>query len=347
MRATSTPTWPPIPTANGEAGSLPYDAGPARHPIPERLVTRARANLLLLFIACIWGSAFVAQNHAMADTGPWLFTGVRFLIGSLTVAPLMWLEWRVLRRQGRLPVRRDALQIAGLGTLLILGAAWQQIGIVTTTVTNAGFLTALYVPLVPVLGWLLQRHLPHWSVWPAALACLGGAYLLSGAQSLRISSGDLWVMASSIPWAVHVLLVGRVADRLNAPYLVAGGQFFVCGLLGLAGALAFEPIALPGLQAAALPIAYAGMLSVGVGYTAQVVAQRHAHAADAAIILSSETLFAALFGFWLLNEQLDSAGLLGCALIFVSMVGIQLLPLLLDKGRRLRLTASPGAPELS
>ena len=309
-------------------------------------MTRTRANLLLLAIALIWGSAFVAQNQAMADIGPWLFTGVRFLIGALTVAPLMWIEWRALKARQATPGWRDALQISGLGALLTLGAGWQQIGIVTTSVTNAGFLTALYVPLVPVLGVLMHRHLPHWSVWPAALACLVGAYLLSGAQSVSISTGDLWVIAAAFPWAVHVLVVGRVADRLNAPFLVAGGQFFVCGIAGLLGAAAFEPFSAASIQAAALPIAYAGILSVGVGYTAQVVAQQHAHAADAAIILSSETLFAALFGYWLLGERLSSMGLIGCSLIFVSMVGIQLLPLLLKKRKSLHLTASPGAPEL-
>jgi drug/metabolite transporter (DMT)-like permease len=310
-------------------------------------VTRSHANLLLLAIALIWGSAFVAQNQAMSAIGPWLFTGVRFLIGTLTVAPLMWLEWRGLQaKQQTTPTARDALQIAGLGALLALGAGWQQIGIVSTTVTNAGFLTALYVPLVPVLGVLVHRHLPHFTVWLGALACLVGAYLLSGAQTLSIGTGDLWVMASALPWAVHVLVVGRVADRLNAPFLVAGGQFFICGLAGLVCAAAFEPVSLASIQAAALPIAYAGILSVGVGYTAQVVAQRHAHAADAAIILSSETLFAALFGYWLLGDRLSLYGLTGCALIFVSMVGIQLLPLLKSKRISLHLTASPGAPEL-
>src|SRR6478752_5029675 len=190
----------------------------------------------------------------MADVGPMLFTGVRFLIGSLVVAPLAWLEWRSLSRQGRGLVRGDGLKIAGLGLLMLLGAALQQIGIIHTSVTNAGFLTALYVPLVPLLSWLLLRHLPHWSVWPGALACLIGAFLLSGAHQLNIGAGDLWVIASALPWAVHVLMVGRVADRMAAPFLVASGQFFVCGLISLLWAFAAEPVSWTGLQAAAGPI---------------------------------------------------------------------------------------------
>jgi len=291
-------------------------------------VSRVQANLLLVLIALIWGSAFVAQSQGMADIGPMAFTGVRFLIGALVVAPLAWREWRALAARDRVPTRGDRAQIAGLGLLMLLGAAMQQIGLVSTTVTNAGFLTALYVPLVPVLGWLLMRHLPHWSVWPGALACLVGAFLLSGAHELNIGLGDTWVIASALPWALHVLLVGRVADRLAAPFLVAGGQFLVCGLLALAYALAFEPISWTGLQAAALPIAYTGVLSVGVAFTAQVVAQRYAHAADAAIILSAETLFAALFGYLLMGDRLNAAGLAGCALILGSMLLIQLMPLL-------------------
>lgn len=293
-------------------------------------MSRTQANLLLLLVALIWGSAFVAQSHGMAHVGPLTFTGVRFLIGTLVVAPLMWHEWRTLQRQSRRLSQRDGGPIAGLGGLLLAGAAMQQIGIMGTSVTHAGFLTALYVPLVPALGWLLWRHLPHWSIWPAGLACVGGAYLLSGAGAdvMTIGRGDWWIIGSAIPWALHVLLVGRVAHRLQAPFLVAGGQFAVCGVLALAWSLAYESVTWASLQAAALPIGYAGILSVGVAFTAQVVAQRYAQAADAAVVLSSETLFAALFGFVMMGDRLPVTGLIGCALIFVSMVAVQLLPLL-------------------
>lgn len=294
-------------------------------------MSRVNANLLLMLVALIWGSAFVAQSQGMAHVGPMAFTGVRFLIGALVVSPLMWLEWRSLRRRARPLQRTDGFKIAGLGALLLLGAAMQQIGIVHTTVTNAGFLTALYVPLVPVLGWLLLRQLPHWSVWPGALACLVGAYLLSGAQGVSIGTGDLWIIASTLPWAFHVLLIGRVADRMAAPFLVAGGQFAVCGVLALGGSLAYEPLNWADLHSATWALAYTGVMSVGVAFTTQVVAQRYAHATDAAIVLSAETLFAAVFGYLLMGDRLDTAGLLGCGLIFFSMMGVQLLPLLTGK----------------
>jgi len=290
-------------------------------------MSRASANCLLILVALIWGSAFVAQSEGMAHVGPMAFTAARFLIGTLIVLPLMALEWRRLKKESTPLGTQDGFKIFGLGCLLLLGAALQQTGIAGTTVTNAGFLTALYVPLVPVFSWFFLRKLPHWSVWPGALSCVGGAYLLSGAQNLAIGTGDLWVIASAIPWALHVLLVGRIADRMAAPFLVAGGQFLVCGLLALAWSVAYEPVTIAGLHAAIVPIAYTGVFSVGIAFTAQVVAQRYAHATDAAIVLSAETLFAALFGFLLMGDRLSPEGLAGCALIFVSMVGVQLLPM--------------------
>lgn len=287
-------------------------------------MTRVQSNLVLLVTALIWGSAFIAQSWGMQGVGPLLYTGVRFLIGALVVAPLAWMEWK--RHPGI--TRRDGGKILGLGLLMLAGAALQQIGIQYTSVTNAGFLTALYVPMVPLLSWLMLRHLPHWSVWPGALACVAGAWLLSGAQSLNVAPGDFWVAASAIPWAFHVLYVGRVADRMAAPFLVAMGQFLVCGLLACLGAALLEPVTLAGVRHAIGPMLYGGVLSVGVAFTAQVLAQRHAHASDAAIILSAETVFAALFGYLLLGERLGSSGLMGCGLILISMLGIQLLPLL-------------------
>ena len=290
-------------------------------------MTRITANLLLILIAMVWGSAFVAQNHGMAHIGPMLFTGLRFLLGTLVVTPLVFLERKRLGGQRRRLQPKDGLQVAGLGLLLGAGAALQQIGIGSTSVTNAGFLTAIYVPLVPLLGWILLRHVPHWSVWPGVFACLIGAYLLSGAQGLAMGTGDLWVIASAIPWAFHVLLVGRVADRLEAPFLVAWGQFLACGLVTLAWALLSEPLDWQAILEASFPLAYTGIVSVGFAFTAQVVAQRYAHATDAAIVLSSETLFAALSGYWWMGDRLGTRGLAGCVLIFTSMLAVQLLAL--------------------
>ncbi|MDT7836112.1 DMT family transporter [Aquabacterium sp. OR-4] len=298
-------------------------------------MSRLQANALLLLAAVIWGSAFVGQVLGMAGVGPLGFTGVRFLLGALVVAPLAWRERRALQAQGHALGVPELRWIALLGALLCTGVVMQQIGLMSTTVTNAGFLTALYVPLVPLLAWFFQRQAPHWSVWPAAAGCLGGTWLLTGGSLGAFSPGDLWVLASALPWAVHVLLVGQVANKLRGAYGLACGQFLVCGLAASAAGLALEPITLQGLASAAGAIAYTGVLSVGVGFTIQVVGQRHAPPADAAIVLSSETVFAALFGAWFLGDRLSAVGLLGCGLILASIVGVQILPLL-----RARLTST-------
>ena len=295
---------------------------------PAGGLSRAQSGALLLLAALIWGSAFVGQALGMAGVGPFTFTGIRFLLGAMVVLPLAWRESRQLRAEGHHRGRADAAWIALLGALLCTGVVLQQIGLVTTTVTNAGFLTALYVPFVPLLAWLLQRQLPHWSVWPASIGCLAGTWLMTGASLQQLSAGDLWVLASTLPWALHVLLVGRIANRLRGAYTLACGQFLVCALLSGAIGLATEPITAAGLRSAAGAIVYTGIVSVGIGFTLQVVGQRHAHPADAAIILSSETVFAATFGALFMGDRLRAAGFAGAALILACIIAIQLQPLL-------------------
>lgn len=291
-------------------------------------MTRTQANFLLLAVALVWGSAFVAQAQGMAGVEPFTFTGVRFLLGVCIVSPLAWRDWRQIARRPQRDGRRDAQSIVALGLLLALGATFQQIGIQSTTVTNAGFLTALYVPLVPMISWLILRDRPHWSVWPTSLGCLIGTWMLSGAGGVDLGVGDAWVIASSLFWALHVFFVGRIADRIAAPFLVACGQFLVCGVACLLWAGLTETITLEGIRQAAVPIAYTGIVSVGFAYTGQVVGQRYAAAADAAVIMSAETLFAAFFGFLLMGDRLTPTGIAGCALIFACVIAVQMMPLM-------------------
>lgn len=295
---------------------------------PAGALSRAQSGGLLLLAALIWGSAFVGQALGMAGVGPFTFTGIRFLLGALVVLPLALRESRHLRAEGHRRGGADAAWIALLGTLLCTGVVLQQIGLVTTTVTNAGFLTALYVPLVPLMAWALHRQLPHWSVWPASVGCLAGTWLMTGASVQRLSTGDLWVLASTLPWALHVLMVGRIANRLRGAYTLACGQFLVCALLSGSVGVATEPITYEGLGTALGAILYTGIVSVGIGFTLQVVGQRHAHPADAAIILSSETVFAAFFGALFMGDRLGATGFAGAALILLCIVAIQAQPLL-------------------
>ena len=227
---------------------------------------RWQADGLLLSVAAIWGLAFVPQSWGMANVGPFAFTGLRFALGALIVAPL---AWREARRPHALPVHTEGpprwLLLLGMGLLIFLGAALQQVGMLTTSVTNAGFLTALYVPAVPLLGWLIFKRRPHWIVWPAAVGCVLGTWLLAGAKGVDMVEGDWWVIASSVPWALHVVLVGWAADRLGAPYTVALAQFVVCSVLSLVVSAFIETTTLSGVTAALGALAYTGIISVGGG----------------------------------------------------------------------------------
>ena len=313
-----------------QADAATFDDVAPAHAAPVPL-TRARSNLLLLLVALIWGSAFVAQAIGTRSLGAFMFTGLRFALGAAVVAPFAWREWHTLRAQDRRPRPRDLAHIAGLGTLLFLGAAMQQIGMLTTSVTNAGFLTALYIPLVPVFGWIALGHAPHWTTWLAAAGCMVGTWLLTGggaaAGLFNLRTGDWWVIASSVPWAAHVMLVGRAANRLHGAMLVACGQFVACSVLSLILGVAIEPVTAHGAFQALGAIAYTGVLSVGIGFTLQVVAQRHARAADSAIVLSSETVFAAAFGAVFMGDRIGAVGLAGCGLILSCVLVVQLQPL--------------------
>lgn len=290
-------------------------------------MSRTRADLILLGVALIWGSAFVAQSIGMQSVGPFTFTSARFMLGALIILPLAWRECAQLGALGVRFDRIDFLSWLGLGCLLFFGAAFQQLGIVSTSVTNASFFTSLYTPLVPLFGWALFRHAPHWSIWPAATTCVAGTFFLAGGEFSLISKGDLWVILSAVFWGGHVLLVGQIAARKGAPITVAVAQFLVCGVLAGGWAWHTEAVSYAGLHSSLGTILYAGVLSVGVGFTLQVVAQRHTRAADSAILLSSETLFGALAGAVWLGETMNGVRLFGAALIFTAIMAVQLIPL--------------------
>ena len=287
-------------------------------------MTRFRANCLLLSAGAVWGMGFVAQSTAMDAIGPWTFTAAKFGLAALALAPLATLEWR----------RQSAgLSFTTLGWFfvvamaLFLAAITQQIGIVTTTVTNSGFLTGLYVVLTPILALLFLRQLPHWVVWPAAAACFAGIALLGGGSLSTLNTGDLWTIASAMFWAVQIMLVGTIAASSGRPFLLTFVQFAVTALAATIGMLAFETPALEGLTEALPEIVYGGVFATALAFTLQVFGQSHTTPAQASIFLSSEALFAALFGAIFLSERIAPIGYLGCGLILAAMLAVELVPL--------------------
>ena len=274
-----------------------------------------RSDLLLLLTALIWGFAFVAQRVGMEYVGPYLFNGARFALGALPLVPFVQKNTSKPRWSNLLRAAPGSL-LAGL--FLFVGSSLQQVGIVYTTAGKAGFITGLYVILVPILGLFLGQHSGR-NTWIGALGASAGLYLLSIEPPLAIARGDALVLVSALFWAGHVLLIGRLSRQIDWAAL-AFLQYLTCSVLSTGVAFLTEEIALQPLLDAALPIAYGGVLSVGVAYTLQVVAQRQAPAGHAAIILSLDTVFAALGGWLLLDETMPLRGLLGCALIFAGML---------------------------
>jgi len=207
------------------------------------------------------------------------------------------------------------------------------LGLKDTSVTNAGFLTGLYVPLVPLLMLVFWRQLPHWSIWPAAFGCMVGTYYLSGGNFSAFNVGDFWVLLGSIFWALQVIVIGFVVQSAQTPILTASIQFLWCGAFGIVGALMTETFVIDNVIQAGPEILYAGILSSGVAFTLQAVAQRYTPQADAAIIMSGEILFAALAGALMQGDRLSTMGYVGCLIMFVCIVSVEVLPLVRRKVR--------------
>jgi drug/metabolite transporter (DMT)-like permease len=278
-----------------------------------------RADLLLLLTAFIWGFAFVAQRMGMEYVGPYLFNAARFALGCLPLLPFV-------AQNASGPLLPHLLRAAPgsllAGLFLFAGSSLQQVGIVYTTAGKAGFITGLYVILVPILGLALGQRSGR-KTWLGALLATAGLYLLSIEPPFSTAYGDALVLIGALFWAGHVLIIGRFAQQIDWAAL-AFLQFLTCSLLSCGVALVVEPVAWLPLVDAAWPVFYGGVLSVGVAYTLQVVAQRQTPASHAAIILSLETVFAALGGWWLLSEAMSLRGLAGCGLMFGGMLVSQL-----------------------
>ncbi|MGQ7817675.1 DMT family transporter [Metapseudomonas furukawaii] len=281
-----------------------------------------RADVLMLITAAIWGAAFVAQRLGMDAIGPFLYTGLRFTLGALVLLPLLLVLPKPAVKQ---PLNRGML-LGGLlmGLALSLGINLQQVGLLFTSVTNSGFITGLYVIIVPLLG-LFLGHRTGMGTWIGASLAVAGMFLLSVGDNFHVASGDWLQLAGAFVWGIHVLLVGFFASRYD-PIRLALLQFAVCAVVSLVLAMVFEDIRFSAIVQAGPAILYGGVIAVAIGYTLQVVAQRHAIASHAAIILSLEAVFAAIAGALMLDESLHARGYLGCALMFVGMLVAQLWP---------------------
>jgi len=318
----------------------------AEHETERQLKTQTlKSDALLLVTGIIWGFAFVAQRVGMEYVGPFTFNGIRFALGCLSLIPLLVWQRKANDDTGNGSGRIRPVKVllgGGLAGLVIFaGASLQQVGLVYTTAGKAGFITGLYVVIVPILG-IFWKQQPELGTWIGAALAAVGLYLLSVTEQFTISFGDFLELAGAFFWAAHLLIIGWLSPKTGATRL-AFIQFAVCSVLSLIVAFAVETVTVQGLYQAAIPILYGGMLSVGVAYTLQVVAQKHAHPAHAAIILSLESVFAALGGWMMLGETLSVRGIAGCALMLSGMLVSQLQAYIINPAIR-RYRAVPEQP---
>ena len=284
-----------------------------------------KADLILFTAAAIWGFAFSAQRAGMEHVGPFLFTGVRFFLGAMVLFPFILFAKRK-QKQGFIQTGRPKRVLlwggALMGVLLFFGVSLQQAGLVYTTAGKAGFITGLYVILVPFFG-MFRRKTTGWGTWVGAAFAVSGLYLLAVKGKFKIELGDALVLAGAFFWAAHVHVIAWLSPKHSA-IMLAFIQFMVCAVICLIVAAFSEIVQFRAIAAAGVPILYGGVMSVGVAYTLQVVGQKTAHPAHAAIILSLESVFAVIGGYLILSESLSARSLAGCGLMLLGMVVSQL-----------------------
>lgn len=298
---------------------------------------RLLAASLLLLCTMLWGLAFIAQKSAMDVMGVLTFTGARYLLGGVVVLPLAL--WERRRNPARLTSRQWAFVLA-MSVVFFLGSWLQQAGLTTTTVTNAGFLTGLYVFFVPAIGLIALRTPPHPIVWICVPLALLGIFYLNGGGLHSFNPGDGLIVSSAVFWAMHVLMLGYIARATGMPIFVSCISFLVAGFLATGLAFAFEAPTITALGDGWVQIAYAGCISTAIAFTLQAIGQQYVPPANAAIILSSESLFAGLGGALLLGERLPPIGYAGAALIFVAVVLVETVPAI--AARRRKSSAQPA-----
>lgn len=275
-----------------------------------------KSNVMLLFAAAIWGFGFVAQRLGMNFLEPFAFNSARFLLGSLSLVPLLWF----LARKPNESTAKSSLTKAGVitGLVLFIAATLQQYGLFYTTAAKAGFITGLYLILVPILG-ILLKHKTGITTWLGALLAVAGLYLLSVNDNFTMSLGDTLIFIGALFWAFHILVIDHFSGRVD-PIQLSAVQFLVCGVLSLGVSLTIETPTIKAVIDCWQPILFAGVVSVGLAYTLQVVAQKNAHPSAAAIIMSLEAVFAAIGGVWLLDETLSVRAWIGCGLMLAGML---------------------------
>ena len=284
------------------------------------------STLCLVIASVIWGTAFVAQTTGMEFIGPLTFTNMRFLIGGVIVLPF---ALRELYKIKSLKNKKKFTYIVLLtGFSLLLGTYLQQYALQFTKVSNAAFLTILYVPFVPIISRFFLAKKIHWSIWLSVSICLVGSYYLTTGNSFEAQSADVLVAFCAVFFALHCILIDEFFDIVNAPFSLAFYQFGICFLISLPLMFVFEEPSIPGIYQEIGQLLYVGIMSTGVAYTLQIIGQKYVRPSTAVITLSLEGVFAAFTAWIILSQILSPIQIIGSALIIVGVLVAQLIPLI-------------------
>lgn len=284
-------------------------------------------SVMLLLGAMIWGSAFVAQSMGMAHIGPLTFQALRSLLGVLALLPVIFVRSRIKPQHASAPGNARTLIKGGIlcGTVLFMAATLQQMALVHVSAGKAGFLTTMYILIVPLLGLLRGKRMPP-PLWGCVLLALVGMYLLSVTEHFTITVPDLYLIGCSVIFAVHILLVDHFSPQVDGVKLSCL-QFLFAGILALAGMFLLEQPDIHSILSAWAPLLYVGIMSSGVAYTLQIVGQRSTSPAVASLIMSLESVFALLSGMLILHQIPTAREIVGSALMFLAITLAQLVQL--------------------
>jgi drug/metabolite transporter (DMT)-like permease len=295
-------------------------------------MTKPLSLLSALFCTFIWGTTFIAQDTGMDDIGPFTFNAIRFFVGCVAIIPLAYVfEYKKFRTSIKNSKKLFYYLVILIGLSLFLGSALQQVALIYTDVANAAFFTIFYVPMVPIIVFIILKRNIHWSVWPSVILCIIGGYFLTNFSDATVRLGDGLVILGAFFWSTHIIFTGMIIKKFNFPLTIGVIQTFIVGSLSLIISLMFEELVFSNILKEKFQILYAGVLSGGLAFVLQIFAQKNISPAPAAIIFSLEGVFATIAAWYLLDQILDLNNIVGCLFILSGVLLSQLLPLAIKK----------------